>query len=104
MIAAQPLSAAWRVTPMSAGLLATRMPASFEGGDLVGRLARAARDDRAGVAHPLAGRGGLAGDERGQRLGELARLLERGGLLLGVAADLAHHQHGVGVGVGLEHA
>ena len=28
--------------------------------------------------------------------------LERRGLLLGVAADLAHHQHGLGLRVGLE--
>ena len=87
---------------MSAGLLATRMPASSSAAILSDGLARAARDDGAGVAHPLARRGGLAGDERGQRLGELARRLELGRLLLGVAADLAHHQHGVGVGVGLE--
>ena len=32
----------------------------------------------------------------------LPDVFERGGLLLGVAADLAHHQDGVGVGVGLE--
>ena len=36
------------------------------------------------------------------RLGELAGSLEFGGLLFGVAADLAHDEHGVGVGIGLE--
>ena len=97
-----PLRAACKVAPISAGLLATRMPAASRAAILSDGLARAARDDRAGVAHPLARRGGLTGDERGQRLGELARRLERGGLLLGVAADLAHHQHAVGLGVGLE--
>src|SRR5271157_273373 len=54
------------------------------------------------MAHPLARRRGLAGDEGGHRLGELARGLELGRLLLGVAADLAHHEYSVGVRVGLE--
>ena len=44
----------------------------FEGGDLFGRGAGAAGDDRAGVAHPLAGRRGLAGDEADDRLGDVS--------------------------------
>ena len=87
---------------MSAGLLATRMPARLEGRDLVLRLARAARDDRAGVAHSLPRRGSLAGDESRHRLGKFARCLELRGLLFGIAADLAHHQHGVRVRVRLK--
>ena len=99
---AQPLSAAWRVAPMSAGLLATRMPAPSRAAILSDALPEPPEMIAPAWPIRLPGRGGLAGDERGQRLGELARRLQRGGLLLGVAADLAHHQHGVGVGVGLE--
>ena len=56
---------------------------------LLGRRgARRARDDRAGVAHRLAGRRGEAGDVGDDGLGHvLGDVL--GGLLLGVAADLA---------------
>ena len=54
--------------PMSAGLSATIDARRFEGGDLFRRRAAAAGDDRPGVAHALARRGGLAGDERGDRL------------------------------------
>ena len=61
----------------------------------VGRAA-AAGDDRAGVAHALARRGGLAGDERGHRLLDVLRdELRR--LLLGGAADLADHEDRLGL-------
>ena len=43
----------------------------FQGGDLFGGRALAAGDDRAGVAHALAGRGRAAGDEGGHRLGHV---------------------------------
>src|SRR5947209_3943597 len=43
----------------------------FEGGHLLRRRARAPGDDRARVAHPLAGRGGLAGDEADDGLGHV---------------------------------
>src|SRR5579884_2125412 len=49
-----------------------------------------ARDDRAGVAHRLAGRGRESGDVREHRLRHVLGD-ERGGLLLLVAADLADH-------------
>ena len=67
------------------------------------RLGRAGRagDDRAGVAHGLAGRGGEAGDVADHRLGDVG-LDEVGRPLLGVAADLADHHDRVGVRVVLE--
>ena len=42
------------VAPISAGVGATAMPAASQRGDLLGRGALAAGDDRAGVAHALA--------------------------------------------------
>ena len=83
--------------PMSAGLLTTLTPAARERGHLLGGRAFAARDDRAGVAHPSPGRRGLAGDEADDRLLEM-RLDPRRRLFLGGAADLANHDDGVGVG------
>ena len=62
--------------------------------------ARGAGDDRAGVAHLLAGRGGEAGDVGDDRLGDLGGD-ELGRPLLGVAADLADHHDQLGLGVGL---
>ena len=60
-----------------------------------------AGDDRARVAHRLAGRRGEAGDVGDDRLGDvLGDVL--GGLLLGGAADLAGHHDQLGLGVGLE--
>ena len=67
------------------------------------RLRRAGRagDDRAGVAHALAGRRLEAGDVGDHRLRHvLADVL--GGALLLVAADLAHHHDQLGLGVLLE--
>ena len=71
-----------------------------EGGDFFGGGAFAAGDDRAGVAHALAVRGGLAGDERGHRLRDVL-LREGGGFFFGGAADFAHHEDGFGLRVGL---
>ena len=65
------------------------------------RGALGAGDDRAGVAHRLAGRRGEAGDVADDRLGHVLGD-ELGGLLLGVAADLAAHHDQLGLGVVLE--
>src|SRR3954447_9585580 len=63
--------------------------------------ARGARDDRAGVAHRLAGRGREAGDVGDDGFEDvLGDVL--GGLLLGRAADLAAHHDQLGLGVVLE--
>src|SRR6266540_1771099 len=61
------------------------------------------RDDRAGVPHTLAGRRLEAGDVGHHRLGHVLGH-EGGGLLLLVAADLADHDHRLGLRVGLEAA
>ena len=53
------------------------------------------------MAHRLARRRGEAGDVGDDRLGDVRRD-ELGGLLLGVAADLAAHHDQLGLGVGLE--
>ena len=67
--------------------------------DLGRRRPRTARDDRPGVAHPLALRRRPAGDERDLR--HVAEVLggPGRGLLLGRAADLADQDDRVGVGV-----
>ena len=76
-------------------------PALAERGDLgVGGVVRAP-DDRAGVAHPLARRGGASGDEGGDGLGHVV-LDPVGGLDLVGAADLADHDDAVRLRVGLE--
>src|SRR5690349_13205605 len=65
------------------------------------RRARGTRDDRAGVPHRLALRGGEPGHVADDRLGLV--LVDAGsGPLLGVAADLADHHDGVGLRVLLE--
>src|SRR6478752_9505822 len=65
------------------------------------RRARGTRDDRAGVPHRFALRGGEPGHVADDRLGHV--LLDEGpGPLLGVAADLADHHDGVGLRVLLE--
>ena len=56
------------VSPISAGERATATPAASSAAILSIARALAARDDRAGVAHALAGRRVLAGDEGGDRL------------------------------------
>ena len=60
--------------------------------------ARGAGDDRAGVAHLLAGRRGEAGDVGDDRLGDVLGDVV-GGTLLGVAADLADEHDQLGLGV-----
>ena len=74
----------------------------LEGGDLRRGRAGAARDDRAGVAHPLALRRRAAGDEGGLR--DVAEVFggPRGGLLLCRPADLADQDDRVGLRVGGE--
>src|SRR5207248_10143671 len=64
----------------------------LEGLDLVRRGPLPSRDDRAGMPHSLSLRSGLAADESGHRLLHVM-LDELGGLLLGVTADLADHDH-----------
>src|SRR6185295_12220506 len=54
----------------------------FHGRHLLGRGPLAAGDDRAGVAHAAARRGGLTADEADHRLGDVG-LDEGGGLFLG---------------------
>ena len=54
--------------PISAGLRVTLMPRRLHHRELLLRRALAAGDDRAGVAHALAGRRGDAGDEADDRL------------------------------------
>src|SRR5512133_1664846 len=70
---------------------------------LFGRGTLAAGDDRAGVTHALAGRGGDAGDVGCYRFGHVL-FYEVSPFFLGGAADLADHDDCVGVGVGLEQA
>src|ERR1700730_14262836 len=65
---------------------------------LFGRGALAACDDRAGVAHTAPGGRRLTGDKADDRLLEVA-LDPRGRVFLGGAADLADHDHGVGLGI-----
>src|SRR5262245_18225302 len=60
-----------------------------------------AGDDRPGVPHLLAGRGGEAGDVGDDGLGDILGD-EFGGALLGVAADLADHDDQLGLVVVLE--
>ena len=62
-----------------------------------------AGDDRAGVAHLLAGGCGEAGDVADHRLGHVLADEVRGALL-GVAADLTAHHDQLGLGVVLEQA
>src|SRR5690606_9993411 len=69
--------------------------------DLLRGRALAAGDDGARVAHALARGRGLARDEAGDGLGELARHVLGGGLLR-AAADLSDHDDRVGLRVGVE--
>ena len=100
-----PPSLRWRARPtswaVSVGVVPTRMPRCLERVLLRLGGARGAGDDRARVAHRLAGRRGEAGDVGDDRLRHL-RLDEVGGLLLLVAADLADHHDVLGLRVGLE--
>src|SRR5262249_10313319 len=67
-------------------------------GHLLRGSALAARDDRAGVPHAAPRRRRLPGDEADDRLAEIRRD-PRGGVFLGAAADLADHDHRVGLGI-----
>lgn len=73
---------------------------SREGGELGGSSALAAGDDGASVAHASAGGSGGAGDETHDGLVGVAVLSDPvGGVLLGLAADLADHDDALGLGV-----
>ena len=87
---------------MSAGLLATRMPAASSAAILSEALPEP--PEMIAPAWPIRLPGGAVWPamKAASGLVNLPGRLERGGLLLGVAADLAHHQHGLGLGVGLE--
>ena len=83
----------------SVGEPATRNPAASSAATFDAAVPRAARDDRAGVAHPLALGRRPAGDERDLRdVGEVLGRPGRG-LLLGRAADLADQHDRLGLGV-----
>src|SRR6185312_5398317 len=78
----------------------------FHRGDLRFRVALAAGDDRAGVAHAAARRRRASGDEAGHRLlaaalGLVLEELRR--VLLGRAADLADHDDRRSLRIGKEH-
>src|SRR5580704_17620631 len=65
------------------------------------RRACASADDRAGMTHPAARRRGLSGDKADYRLAHLSANEFRG-LLLGISANFADHDDGVGIGVIVE--
>src|ERR1700750_1074758 len=83
----------WPLGHAHAGLL--------EGGNLLRGGSRGTRDDRARMAHSPPWRRRLTRDESNDRL--LHTLLhETSSLLLVRTADLSHHGHGIGAGIGLE--
>src|SRR5205807_6903375 len=77
-------------------------PGAAQGGDLLLGRTGAAADDRARVAHALAGRRRLACDEGGDRLGHV-RFDELRSPIFCVAADFAHYQDGFCLRIGLKH-
>src|SRR6267378_3359879 len=77
--------------------------ALFHDGELLLRRAFAARDDGAGVAHAFPRRRGDAGDEADDRFFHVVLRPARRDLLVR-AADLAHHDHRLGLRVFVEHA
>src|SRR6266850_6020607 len=77
--------------------------ALFHDGELLLRRAFAARDDGAGVAHALSRRCGNARDEADDRFFHVVLRPARRDLLVR-AADLAHHDHRLGLRVVVEHA
>ena len=87
---------------MSAGLLATRMPAASSAAILSDALPEP--PEMIAPAWPIRLPGGAVCPAMNAASGlvNLPGCLEVRGLLLGVAADLAHHQHGLGLRVGLE--
>ena len=66
-LAYEPFMALCTAVPISAGLSATTMPAASRAAISRGR-ALAAGNDRAGVTHPFARRGGSAGNKGGDGL------------------------------------
>src|SRR3989338_5739458 len=70
-------------------------PGRFKGGDLFPRCSLAAGDDRPGMPHPFARRGGDPGDKRDDRLFDMSPN-ELSRLFLGTAADLADHYDRLG--------
>ena len=90
-------------SPTSVGFSATGTPAASSASIFACGRALPAGDDRAGVAHLLAGGRGDTRDVGHDRLGHLGGD-ELGRLFFGRAADLADHDHGLRLGVGLETA
>ena len=89
------------ISATSVGVWPTRTPRASSASCLAFAVPGGAGDDRARVAHRLAGRRREARDVGDDRLGDvLGDVL--GGLLLGGAADLARHHDQLGLGVGLE--
>ncbi len=68
----------------------------FQCGDFFFGRSFAAADDRAGVSHSFSGRCGAAGDEGGDRFGDV-RFDEGGCFFFGRAADFADHQDRFGL-------
>src|SRR5439155_25365315 len=73
-----------------------------EGGDFLFGRAAAAADDGAGMAHALARRRGLSGDEGRHGFGDML-LNELGRAFFRRAADFTHHQDRFRLWIGLEH-
>ena len=96
-----PLTRSAASAAASVGFVPTAMPKRLERRLLARGGARGAGDDRTGVAHRLARRSGEPGDVGDDRLRHVLGD-ERAGLLLLVAADLADHDHELGLVVGLE--
>ena len=89
------------ISATSVGVWPTRTPRASSASCFAFAVPGRAGDDRARVAHRLAGRRREAGDVGDHRLGDvLGDVL--GGLLLGRAADLARHHDQLGLRVGLE--
>ena len=85
---------------MSEGVSDTEIPAALNAA-IFSAPSPSPGDDGARVSHPLPLGGGLAGDEPYHRLGHV-RLHVGGRLFLRHPADLADHDDGFGLRVGLE--
>src|SRR5690349_7817137 len=75
----------------------------LHGGDLVGGLSTAARNNRARVSHAASRGRGLSGDESYDGFLDILVNIIRG-RLLGAAADLADHNDRVRIGILVEQA
>src|SRR5882672_3479762 len=84
-----------------AGIFRRLDPAFLHHCELFLRRALAAGDDGTGVAHALAGRRGDAGNETDHGFFHVGLDPARGVLFIG-PADLAHHDHRVGLGIVVE--